>query len=555
MGQSLSIYSPSGQVGLPENPFGQRIANLQLYQALARHADLTRLDFLTVREITPEGLAESLFPGETPPVELGAGPILNLQPAIQAGALLRGSLTLSDLAWQRRRQAGDRAYSLIGLIHTLAPPAIRQDLVSNLAAPTQDWDAIICTSPVVRDATQALFDSWHDHLADRMGATKRPQPRLPLIPLGVDGPAMAALADRPQVRRSRREALGLEPDDVLVLWVGRLSFFEKAFPQPMFRAVEEAAARTGRKVVFAMSGWFPGGDRDREFYVSAAKAYAPSVRLELLNGNDRELLGELWAASDIFISLVDNIQETFGITPIEAMAAGLPVVVSDWDGYRYTVRDGMEGFLIPTLGGPPRVMGEHMTARHLVQFDTYQNYVGAIAQHTAVHVGRAAEALAALIDNPDLRRRMGEAGRARVASFCDWPVVARQIRGLIDELAAVRAASPGPAPLPVTDPVSGDPFTDFDAFPTHVLRLDARLSVRPGIGEADLARAGELILDKAFGAWRAGPEEHAEILRRLTAEGPLSVRDILVSFPGSKRRNVHMSLAWMAKLGMLDWLS
>jgi hypothetical protein len=71
LGQSLSIYSPSGQVGLPENPFGQRIANLQLYQALARHADFTRLDFLTVREITPEGLAESLFPGETPPVELG----------------------------------------------------------------------------------------------------------------------------------------------------------------------------------------------------------------------------------------------------------------------------------------------------------------------------------------------------------------------------------------------------------------------------------------------------------------------------------------------------
>ena len=31
------------------------------------------------------------------------------------------------------------------------------------------------------------------------------------------------------------------------------------------------------------------------------------------------------------------------------MAAGIPVVVSDWDGYRYTVTDGVEGFLIPTL--------------------------------------------------------------------------------------------------------------------------------------------------------------------------------------------------------------
>ena len=31
------------------------------------------------------------------------------------------------------------------------------------------------------------------------------------------------------------------------------------------------------------------------------------------------------------------------------MAAGVPVVVSDWDGYRYTVNDGVEGFRVPTL--------------------------------------------------------------------------------------------------------------------------------------------------------------------------------------------------------------
>ena len=555
MAQSLSIYSPSGQVGLAENPFGQRIANLQLYQALARHAGFSKLDFLTVRQTSAEDLAERLFPGETPPVELASWPILNLAPAVQAGALLRGGPTLSDLAWQRRRQAGDRAFSLVGLIHTLAPPAMRQDLVNNLPAPTQDWDAIICTSPVVRDATQALFDGWHEHMAERFGATKRPSPRLPLIPLGVDGPAMAALADRPEARRTRREALGLEPDDVLVLWVGRLSFFEKAFPQPMFRAVEEAAARSGRRVVFAMSGWFPGGERDREFYVSAAQAYAPSVRLELLDGNDRDLLGELWAASDIFISLVDNIQETFGITPIEAMAAGLPVVISDWDGYRYTVRDGIEGFLIPTLGGPQGVMGDQIAARHLVQIESYQTYVGGVAQHTAVHVGRAAEALARLISDPDLRRRMGEAGRARVATFCDWPVVARQIRALIDELAEVRAAAPEPAPPPGPDPVNSDPFRAFAGFPTQVLHLDTVIRLRPGVGDADLQRAQAVTLDRAFDHWRGGPQEHARILERLAAEGPLTVRDLLLGFPVDRRRRVHMSLVWMAKLGMVDWLS
>ena len=55
------------------------------------------------------------------------------------------------------------------------------------------------------------------------------------------------------------------------------------------------------------------------------------------------------ASSDIFISLSDNFQETFGITPLEGMASGLPVVVSDWDGYRDTVRDQIDGFTIPTI--------------------------------------------------------------------------------------------------------------------------------------------------------------------------------------------------------------
>ena len=61
-----------------------------------------------------------------------------------------------------------------------------------------------------------------------------------------------------------------------------------------------------------------------------------------------------------FLSLVDNPQETFGLAPVEAMAAGVPVVVSDWDGYRYTVSDGVEGFLIPTLAPANAGQGEEL---------------------------------------------------------------------------------------------------------------------------------------------------------------------------------------------------
>src|SRR6185437_9144143 len=136
---------------------------------------------------------------------------------------------------------------------------------------------------------------------------------------------------------------------------------------------------------FAMAGWFPN-DGDRGFYEDAAKGHAPDVPVHFLDGNDQTLLGELWAGADVFISLVDNIQETFDITPVEAMAAGLPVVVSDWDGYRSTVRDGVEGFLIPTLGGPTSGLGVTMISRHLFEIMSYQAYVGEVAQYTAVHV-------------------------------------------------------------------------------------------------------------------------------------------------------------------------
>jgi len=141
-------------------------------------------------------------------------------------------------------------------------------------------------------------------------------------------------------------------------------------------------------------GWFPGGEQDCKLYEESARNHAPSVKVQFLDGNDRPLVDRVWAGADVFISLVDNIQETFGITPIEAMAAGLPVVMSDWDGYRASARDGVEGFLIPTLLPPPG-SGWLMAQRHIMSMDSYQDYTGVVAMHTAVDISAASAALEA----------------------------------------------------------------------------------------------------------------------------------------------------------------
>lgn len=60
----------------------------------------------------------------------------------------------------------------------------------------------------------------------------------------------------------------------------------------------------------------------------------------------------LYSASDVFCSLVDNYQETFGLTLLEAMSHGLPVIASDFNGYRELVQPGITGFLVPTYASP-----------------------------------------------------------------------------------------------------------------------------------------------------------------------------------------------------------
>jgi glycosyltransferase involved in cell wall biosynthesis len=549
----LAIYHPAGRAGLGENVFGKDVANFELFRAMIQHGGLDQVDFLTHAAIQAEDLKRGLV-GDAPcPTKVTTSSIMSQQVAAEAGALLRGAAKLEDLAWQRRRTVGDQAFSLMGLIHTIAPPAMRQEIAMGSVAPTHTWDALICTSPAVQSAMTAMFDEWGDYLGDRFGGAARPRPQLPLIPLGVDGPSLAAAADRSGARTATRQDLGVADEDILMIWVGRLSFFEKAFPQSMMKAAEDAAQATGQRVHFAMIGWFPDGADGERKYRQAAAAHAPSVVWHFIDGNDRQRLGGLWGGADIFISLVDNIQETFGITPLEAMAAGLPVVVSDWDGYRYTVRDGEEGFLIPTLGGPEEVMTGDLVGEHAFGLKSYQQYVGIVAQHTAVHVGRAAEALTQLIQSPDLRKRMGEAGRRRIRETFDWSVVAPQYTALATELGAVRKASSGVKALSRRHPVKGDPFRDFAGFATSVLTLETRLRLRPGTTPQDLVRLQSVELDMFAANWRCTIQECEQILEYLAQAGDSAANDIVKTFPIERRRRVHLGLAWMAKQGLLDW--
>jgi D-inositol-3-phosphate glycosyltransferase len=67
--------------------------------------------------------------------------------------------------------------------------------------------------------------------------------------------------------------------------------------------------------------------------------------VEFTGPRDRDLLKYYYAAADVFITT--PWYEPFGITPLEAMACGTPVVGANVGGIKYSVADGITGALVP----------------------------------------------------------------------------------------------------------------------------------------------------------------------------------------------------------------
>jgi hypothetical protein len=246
------------------------------------------------------------------------------------------------------------------------------------------------------------------------------------------------------------------------------------------------------------------------------------------------------------------VQETFGLTPIEAMAAGLPCVVTDWDGYRDTVRDGVDGFRIATYA-PRAGLGRDLAYHHANDWISYDTYISTAAQMTAVDLAAATEALCALIVNPDLRRRMGEAGRARAREVFDWSVIIPQYQALWAELAARRTASSdlGVRPDIVDNPRRLDPFQMFASYPTEAIGTTTVILSEPGLTLED-ARARLGLPYAAIGRWALPfPAEVDQILEFVAGRGACAIAEIVENFAAPRRPFIERGVIWLAKFGLV----
>jgi hypothetical protein len=252
----------------------------------------------------------------------------------------------------------------------------------------------------------------------------------------------------------------------------------------------------------------------------------------------------------VFCSLADNIQETFGITPIEAMAAGLPVVVSDWDGYKDTVRDGVDGYRVATTL-PQAGLGADLAYRHALEIDTYDMYCGHTCSLVAVEVAAAADAFTRLFNSAELRQQMGAAGRQRAREVYDWRHIIPQYEALWAQLSEIRLAqAQNLPPLAHPWPASMDPFHAFASYPTQTLTPETLLVRVDEDVEVALKKVAAMrALAMVDFAKLVLPTE--EEVRLVLSAAEATATERIAAISEERRPYVLRALAWLMKLGVL----
>jgi glycosyltransferase involved in cell wall biosynthesis len=301
-------------------------------------------------------------------------------------------------------------WPICGVIHSLAGAMLSPLLVSLLMDDCGPHDALFCPTMSGRRAVEQHFEMLLDHLGPMAPASRRMPIALPIVPHGLD----VASFQRIEPAAARRD-LDIPDRAAVILYFGRLSATGKADLFPLLLAFRELRQRCPNALLV-----IAGDDTVHEQSSplrQAAQFLGVADAFRVCTNPGEEQKQQLFAAADIFVAMSDNVQETFGISVTEAMSAGLPVVAADWDGYKELVESGVTGFLVPTTMPRLGVEVDMLNASRDRMGDRI------VALTTAIDVPALARDLETLVDNPGLRRRMGDEARRRAARLYDWPVV------------------------------------------------------------------------------------------------------------------------------------
>jgi hypothetical protein len=341
-----------------------------------------------------------------------------------------------------------------------------------------------------------------------------------------------------------RDDLGISPDTTVILYIGRISPISKCDLLPLFRLFARIS-ETHPQIQLII-----GGDDTQHdmagFLETAAKMLGTDGRLRIFPNINNDEKIRLLTAADVFVSPSDNTQETFGLTIVEAMASGLPVIASDWNGYRELVTNSETGFLIPTYWLP---LDEDLDRLASTSF-VLRNAM--LASSPIVDPDELAHHLILLIEQPELRHTLGQGGRRRARERYDWSVVIKAYEDIWnDGFAKSRMLRKGRSHS-ANCPPHYQYQQIFSHHPSHMLRDTEVVAITN-----DGKRAIEANADSELTISPNGTIDLESVRRLLESAGdlgPTSITELAERFTtdtGRSRLSAFTTIAFSLKYGFL----
>lgn len=322
---------------------------------------------------------------------------------IRAGSLgrfLSAPVTLGFSGWLRRLDSdilhfhmpnptGEISYLLARpdgrVVVTYHSDIVRQKITGLIYGPLQQ--KFLSHASIIMPTSQRYLDSSKTLESHRE--------RCRVVPLGSP---LNELEETPSSHAFTKKLRALWPDRTRIAFLGVLRYYKGlSYLIRAMKGIEDKACL------------LIGGEGPER---AALERLVAEMRLD----GAVEFLGEisddqgvgLRHAADLFVLPAHLRAEAFGLSQIEAMACGLPVVSCDLPtGVPEINRDGETGLIVPP------------------------------ADSDALR-----EALRRLIENPDLRRQMGEAGRVRAQTYYTSKKMGENLRQVYNDVLSLKTLVP-----------------------------------------------------------------------------------------------------------------
>ncbi|OED44441.1 hypothetical protein ACH42_07470 [Endozoicomonas sp. (ex Bugula neritina AB1)] len=423
-------------------------------------------------------------------------------------------------------------FPITGRAHTLSMDSHLLQTRDLLLSPLKSCDAILCSSQAQQQVMNRLLAAASSSINNHIGVAIPFKGVLSFLPLGVESSKrFSGTTDE------AKQLLGYDPDCQVILTLGRISPSDKMDLHPLLLGLNELLEAHGLKhVLLVIAG--SGDASDESIQSLLRQAYELNledrIRFELTVDEERKEL--LLAACDVFVSLSDNIQESFGIAPVEAMNHCKPVVLSDWNGYKELVKDEESGFLIPTHSADydhlTRTLGVLLNgAAHLIQ-----------AQGTVVDVSRLVQVLKRLLSNDELRQTIANNGYKKAEADYSCSKVVMDYHRMVDDLYREAELLPHTPARPIGLPyrhVFGHYPTSYVNEKTRFLTTDRGVRVLLKSEQGHSYSELDVWLDEDF-------------ITELASEclNNKSLASLLSRY--SERADLVFSLLWMSKYHLLQ---